>query len=200
MSSRFRDYFFSTIKLFLVFVLSCLFFVGIYFFLQKTGLLGKFNNVQELKKIILSGGFWSYFIFALLQYLQVTILPLPASVTTLVGVILFGPIVAFLISLFSILLGSITAYLLGKTLGIKLLIWAVGETKTTQIQQLFQKGKIIFFLMMLFPFFPDDLLCMFAGVSNMHFKQFLYINLITRTIGIFCLCFLGNFTLFTFIF
>lgn len=196
MNSSVKDIFFSILKLITIFVVSCGIFVGIYFLLKTTGLLGKFNNVQELKKIILSGGFWSYFIFALLQYLQVTVLPLPASVTTLVGVILFGPYIAFFISLLSILLGSITAYILGKSIGIKLLIWAVGKEKTKQVQQLFSKGKFIFFLMMLFPLFPDDLLCMFAGVSNMDFKFFIYTNIITRCVGIFCLCFFGNITFF----
>ena len=46
--------------------------------------------------------------------------------------------------------------------------------------------------MMLFPFFPDDILCMLAGVINMDFKFYLLTNLITRPIGIFCLCFLGS--------
>lgn len=198
MNNSIKAYFLSFLKLALIFIISFGFFIGLYFLLKTTGWLGKFNNVQELKKIILSAGFWSYSIFTLIQFLQVTILPIPAMVTTIVGVILFGPIIAFFLSLLAILLGSICAYFLGKQIGIKLLIWAVGEQKTITLQNKLKKGKYVFFLMMLFPFFPDDILCMLAGVINMDFKFFLYTNLITRTIGIFCLCFLGGFTKFLF--
>jgi len=180
------------LKLTTITAVSCLLFVGLFFLLKATGWLGKFSNVQELKKIILSAGFFSYCVFVALQFLQVTIIPLPASITTIVGVILFGPLVAFILSLLAILLGSFFAYFLGRTFGEKLLFWAIGKKKTLQMQNLSKKGRIIFFLMMLFPFFPDDILCIMAGVSNMDFRFFLMTNLVTRTVGIFCLCFLGN--------
>ena len=180
------------IKLALVFVLSILFFVGLFFFFKWTGIIGKFNNVEELKAIISSAGFLSYFVFALLQFLQVTFIPLPASVTTIVGVVLFGPIKAFIVSLLAILCGSLVAYFIGKMFGSKILPWAIGQNKADEISSLLGKGKIAFFFMMLFPFFPDDLLCLLAGVSKMDFRFFLVVNLITRTIGLFCLCFVGS--------
>lgn len=187
-----KGYFLPFLKLFLLSVLAMIILVGLYFLFRATGWLGKFSNVQELKRIILSAGFFSYFVFVALQFLQVTVLPLPSSLTTIVGVILFGPFVAFGLSLLAILLGSLFAYYLGKTFGIRMLNWAIGEKKTLQMQNLSKKGNILFFFMMLFPLFPDDILCIWAGVSNMNFRFFLVTNLITRTIGIFCLCFLGN--------
>ena len=198
MNNSIKAFFLSFLKLALIFIISFGLFIGLYFLFKTTGWIGKFNNIQELKKIILSAGFWSYSIFTLIQFLQVTVLPIPAMVTTIVGVILFGPVIAFFLSLLAILLGSISAYFLGKQIGIKLLIWAIGEQKTISFQNKLKKGKYVFFLMMLFPFFPDDILCMLAGVINMDFKFFLCTNLITRTIGIFCLCFLGDFTKFLF--
>lgn len=180
------------LKLCLITIASCLFFIGIYFILKYTGWIGKFSNMQELKTIILSSGFWSYCVFVVLQFLQVTILPMPAMVTTIVGVIIFGPFISFLLSTLAILLGSIFAYYLGKTFGVKLLYWAIGKDKTKSFQLKIQKGKYIFFLMMLFPFFPDDILCMLAGVLNMNFKFFLTTNLITRPISLFCLCFIST--------
>ena len=168
--------FISIIKLGVIAIISCLFFIGIYYILKTTGWIGKFNNIQELKTIILSAGFWSYCVFVVLQFLQVTILPLPAFATTIVGVILFGPLKAFILSTLAILLGSIFAFYLGKTFGIKLLYWAIGKDKTILIQTKLERGKYVFFLMMLFPLFPDDILCMLAGVVNIDFKYFLSIN------------------------
>ena len=180
------------IKLLVVTIISILFFVGIYFILKKTGVIGKFDNIEELKVLILSTGFWCYAVFVFLQFLQVTILPIPAMVTTIVGVIIFGPFVAFLLSTLAILLGSIFAYLLGKFFGMKLLYFCIGKNKTEYLQSKPEKGKYIFFIMMLFPLFPDDILCMLAGVINLDFKFFLITNLITRPISLFCLCFFST--------
>lgn len=198
MSRHNKAYFLAVLKLFSVFILSCAFFVGLYYLFKSTGWLGNFESVEELKKIIQGAGFYSYSIFVLIQFLQVTILPIPGIVTTIVGVILFGPVIAFFLSLLAILLGSISAYFIGKVLGIKVLNWAIGKEKTEVLQNKLKKGKYVFFLMMLFPFFPDDILCILAGVINMDFKFFLNTNLITRTIGIFSTCFLGSFTQFLF--
>ncbi len=198
MSRHNKAYFLAVLKLFSVFILSCAFFVGLYYLFKSTGWLGNFESVEELKKIIQGAGFYSYSIFVLIQFLQVTILPIPGIVTTIVGVILFGPVIAFFLSLLAILLGSISAYFIGNILGIKVLKWAIGKEKTEVLQNKLKKGKYVFFLMMLFPFFPDDILCILAGVINMDFKFFLNTNLITRTIGIFSTCFLGSFTQFLF--
>lgn len=192
MTQTVKEYFISFVKLIFVTLITVTFFIFLYFILQKTGWLGKFNNIQELKNLILSAGFWSYLVFTIIQFLQVIILPIPSFISTIVGVILFGPFIAFILSLLAILLGSICAYFLGKLIGIKLLIWAIGENKTFSLQKKLKKGKYVYFLMMLFPFFPDDILCMLAGVINMDFKFFIYTNLITRTIGIFSLCFIGG--------
>ena len=103
------------IKNFFITLFIIFFLIGLYFILKYVGFFKKFNNLQEIKNLIRSAGFWSYSVFAVLQFLQVTLIPLPASVTTIAGVIIFGPLVAFLISTLSIILGSIFAYFCGKT-------------------------------------------------------------------------------------
>ena len=190
-SQQWREFGIAMGKLFLTFGLSVSFFVGLYYLLKNTGWIGKFSNVAELKVIISSAGFWSYAVFGVIQFLQVSVIPMPASVSTIVGVICFGPWIAFGISLFAILLGSIVAFLLGKTFGSKIIFWIVGREKGEEFCKLLLRGKWAFFVMMLLPLFPDDILCLVAGACGMEFKFFLVTNIITRTIGIFCLCFLG---------
>ena len=180
------------VRLGIIFLMASVILLAIYLVLKKAGVISKFNNLAELKKIILGAGVLSYGLFALLQFLQVTLIPLPSSVTTLAGVIIFGPWRAFVISLLSILLGSVVAYIFGRFCGNKVLPWAVGESKANEVKSLIAKGKIAFFFMMLFPFFPDDVLCIMAGVSRMDFKFFLITNIITRTIGLFTFCILGG--------
>lgn len=181
----------KVVKIFILISLLTIFIVGFYFILKYTKIFKKFNSLQEVKNLIKSAGFWSYSVFAVLQFLQVTLLPLPASLTTIAGVIIFGPFIAFIISTLSIILGSLFAYFCGKFLKEKVLKNFLTK-KTKNYQKIFENGNLIFFIMMLFPFFPDDILCIFAGLTNMDFKFFLLTNLFTRPIGLFCLCFLGS--------
>ncbi|MGN0798252.1 MAG: TVP38/TMEM64 family protein [Christensenellales bacterium] len=190
-SIRWKEFAVAMTKLAFTFLLSIGFFVGLYYLFKNTGWIGKFSNVAELKVILSSAGFWSYAVFAVMQFLQVSVIPMPASVSTIVGVICFGPWIAFGISLLAILLGSVVAYIFGKTFGSRLIYWIVGKEKGEEFCKLLLRGKWAFFVMMLLPLFPDDILCLVAGASGMSFKFFLVTNLITRTIGIFCLCFLG---------
>jgi len=166
--------------------------VGAYFALKYTGLLEKFDSAEEIKNFILSGGNFSVFIFILIQFLQVTFLPLPAIVTTLAGSLIFGPFNTFIMSFIAIMLGSIFAFFLGRKFGKGLLVWIAGKEDAEKWTKKLTDGKYMFFLMMLFPVFPDDILCMAAGVTNMSFKFFFFTNLITRPIGIFCTCYLGS--------
>ena len=53
-------------------------------------------------------------------------------------------------------------------------------------------GTYLFFLMMLFPMFPDDILCVIVGLTNMSFSYFFITNLIARGVGIACTVFFGS--------
>lgn len=169
--------------------------LGCYFALKYTGVLAKINNLEDVKNFILSGGNYSIIIFIILQFLQVTILPIPAFITTVSGALIFGPFKTFIISFVSIMLGSFFAFWLGRKFGKKILIWIAGKEDANKWTKKLTECKYSFFLMMLFPAFPDDILCVAAGVTNMSWKFFTITNLITRPIGIFCLCFLSSGTL-----
>lgn len=181
------------------FIIVCLVFsmiiLGIYLALKFTGTLDKLESLEDIKKLILSGGNFSLIVFVIIQFLQVTILPIPAFLTTVAGAIIFGPLITFILSFVSILLGSLFAFWLGRKFGKRILIWTVGKEDAQKWTKKLTNGKYAFFLMMLFPAFPDDILCMAAGVTNMSWKFFTITNLITRPIGIFCICYLGSGTL-----
>ncbi len=170
----------------------------IYLPLKLTGALDKISNAEDLKNIILSFGIYSYAVFFLVQILQTTILPIPAVVTTVAGVLIFGGWKTFILSLIAVMLGSIISFWLGKKLGKRLVVWVAGEKDAKKWEELLSKGKFTFFLMMLFPFFPDDILCIVAGITTMSYKYFIIVNLITRPIVIAGICFLGSGTLIPF--
>ncbi len=164
-----------------------------YYLFAELDLLKYFSSQEELQKLIESTGLWGCVVYVLIQFLQVTFIPLPAIVTTMVGTFLFGPATATLLSLIGILLGSITAFMIGDKCGEKVVKWIIGEEKTKKYStMLYDKGKYMFFLMMLFPVFPDDILCLVAGMTTMSFKFFITTILLTRPIGIAMTCYLGG--------
>lgn len=169
--------------------------LGIYFALKYTGTLEKLQSLEDVKNLILSGGNYSLIIFVVIQFLQVTFLPIPAFLTTVAGALIFGPFKTFVLSFVSILIGSLFAFWLGRKFGKKILVWIAGKEDANKWTKKLTNGKYAFFLMMLFPAFPDDLLCIAAGVTNMSLRFFTITNLITRPIGILCICYLGSGTL-----
>ena len=164
----------------------------IYFLLEITGLWEKFNSVSKLQQVILELGFWGRFVFVLLQFLQVTFIPIPSPVVVIAGTLIYGPFEASLLSLSGILLGSALAFFLGKVFGKKLVTFMVGENLCKKWQKFLSKCKYTFVIMMLLPFFPDDVLCLVAGVTDMSWSFFMTTQLVTRPIGIFMLSYFSS--------
>lgn len=186
------------IKLSIIILIIIAICLAIYLPLQLTGALNKIDSPEKLKEIILQGGAYSYLIFFAIQFAQVSFLPIPAFITTVAGTLVFGPWIASLISTIAVTSASIFSFFLGKKLGRKAIVWIVGENETLKWEQKLKRGKYVFFLMMLFPFFPDDILCLVVGATGMSYKFFIITNLITRPIGIISTCFLGSGTLIPF--
>lgn len=180
------------LKIALIMVILLLLILAIFLPLYFSGAIYKIQKAEDIKEIISSSGMWSYLIFFLIQFMQVTFLPIPAAVTTVAGTLVFGLWITLLISFVAVMLASLFSFFIGKKLGSKIIIWAVGKKDFDKWAEKLGKGKYVFFLMMLFPFFPDDILCMIAGTTSMSWKFFIVTNLITRPIGIFCTCFLSS--------
>ena len=157
------------------------------------GWLKYFENADTIKNIILDSGMWGIIVFLLIQIFQVVISFIPSMVTTLVGVAIYGPLVASLVSTVGILLGSILSFFIGRIFGRKVVVWIAGEEQTKKYCDLLnKKGKFLLVLMFLFPVFPDDLLCLVAGITTMSFRFFFIASLITRPVSIFTTAYFGS--------
>ncbi len=176
----------------LVLIALALFVLVFYFVLKWTGAWEYINSVDKVRQMILSLGFWGRFAFVMLQLLQVTFLPIPSTISTLAGVLIYGPLQAALLSLSGIMLGSVLAFWLGRVFGKKLVIFMVGKETCKKWTRFLTNAKYSFFVMMLLPIFPDDVLCLVAGLTDMSWTFFVVTNLISRPIGIFLTCYLGS--------
>ena len=180
------------IKICLILLIIAALSVGIYFGLRTCGV----TDVESLRSIISSCGAWGWIVYILLFTLCSTLLCfIPGTSATFIGVsiVLFGALYGFFISAISVFLASTIMFILGNTLGEKVAVKLVGKKSLEKAQSLLDvKSKMLLPLMFLFPIFPDDALCMVAGMTKMKLWYFAIIVAIFRTIGIASICFLGS--------
>lgn len=164
-----------------------------YIALYYSGVLEKINNVEELRKFVKESGQWGILVLFGLTLLQVVVLPIPAAVTILIGVLMYGSTVSFIVSTLGTIAGSIICFLLGKFFGYRVVAWIIGDEKAKKYADFInEKGKIPFIVMLLFPFFPDDILCMAAGLTKMTFKFFIITVVLTRPVMIAFVSYFGT--------
>lgn len=155
-----------------------------------TGITKQFYNSEgkleaELIADAIDGKRGSKLIFLILSFLQVTFIPIPSTITTVAGVALFGKSVGFVLSLIGQVCGSMVAFWLGRVFGAKLIIWIVGKDAYDKYLAIIKgRDKIVILFMLLFPFFPDDIICMFAGLTTFMGLAFFLIIVFSRVITI----------------
>ena len=151
------------------------------------------ERIERLTQVIKNTGKWGMTVYVFIQVLQVVILPLPAVVCYVPGSRIWGAGMATLLASIGVLIGSVIAYVIGRFAGKKAVIWIAGKDTTEKyIKYIGNRGKVIFVLMQILPFFPDDILCMIAGLTAMNFPFFLAVMVLVRPLIIAAYCYLGS--------
>ena len=130
-----------------------------------------------------------FLVIWLVMFLQVTILNIPAytvlSVCINIGInALSWQFILTVVTAY--MAGCVLAYGLGRWFGVKAVKWCAGSEEDFNKWSNFinKKGKTFYFLTILLPIFPDDLLCLVAGSVKFHFGLYTILNLIGRFIGL----------------
>lgn len=161
-------------------------FAAMFFAMCATGMIGKVNSVDALREYISQTGSMAAVIFIIFCFLQVILLPVPGSVAVAAGVAMFGPLKCAIYSFIGIVLGSFTAFAVGRWIGYKAVCWIVGkESLDKWLKKLKGKDYLILSLMFLLPLFPDDVLCFVAGLSSMTWQYFAVMITVTRLLSVF---------------
>lgn len=148
---------------------------------------GVFSSQERLELFLAQAGILAPGIFLLIQMIQVIIPILPGGVTCLIGVVVFGPVWGFIYNYIGLVAGSLISFLLIRKYGKTLILKLVSEKNYNKYIGWLEKGKkfqILFAAAIFLPGFPDDVLCMLAGLSSMSLGRFTLIMLLCRPVSL----------------
>lgn len=164
------------------------------FVLERTGFFEIIESAESFREYLEKTGALMPLAYIALQFFQVVLLPVPGFVSTAAGVALFGPALAMLCSFIGIILGSWTAFIIGRKIGYKAVSWIVGEESLDKwLKKVKGKDNFVLTLMFLLPLFPDDILCFISGLSSMTWQYFVVMISISRILAIAATCYSVNF-------
>lgn len=172
-------------KLTIILIYFSIIFLAVATAIIKSGVLEKIDSVEELVAVINSYGVAGKLVFVLVQFLQVTFIPIPSTIVTAAGAALYSTWESLLLSCIGLWAGSLFAFFLGRTFGVKLVKWVVGDEMLLKYTSLVKgRDKAMLVYMFIFPMFPDDVLCMIAGLTTMSYPTFIAVQLISRPLNV----------------
>lgn len=153
------------------------------------------NLLNPLVSFIDSFGHWSKVIFSLIFTGTVSLLffigGIGSSFIYLANILFPDNMTAFLLSTLCIFSASLIQYWLGRKFGMKTFRWAIGEKTYEKVSKITGSPTLIA-LALLLPYFPDSIVCFFAGTSKMKFVTFALIAFVMRSVGVAGICFFGS--------
>ena len=154
-------------------------------FLYRTGFFQAASSLEELRAYITRFAPYSHLCFFLVQFLSVVLAPIPSNITAAAGGMLFGTWPAFFLTFGAVAAGSLLVFWLARVLGRDFADRIVSRKLSEKYQSVLRaKAPVFLTLAFLFPFFPDDMLCILAGLTDLSFGRFALIVLLTRPWGL----------------
>ncbi|MBF0580120.1 TVP38/TMEM64 family protein [Erysipelotrichaceae bacterium RD49] len=167
-------------------IICAVIFLIVFYYLLKSGMLADTNRI---KAVIQKAGPLGPVVFILISVFSSYVPIVPMGSMGSIGIVLFGTIPAFFYNTITSIINCLIAYWLAKRYGKRIILWfASPETVNKYEKRLQESGRFtaIFTVLMFMPVSPDLVLCMIAALSNMPFKKFLSIILISRPVSSFC--------------
>ena len=159
----------------------------------KNGWFERIGSVEELRALIDEAGAFAGIVFFLLQMLTVIVAPIPSNVTMMAGALALGFWPSLLLGIAAIWAGSLIMFLLSRRLGQRAVQGFIDRTVMEKYLPVIEEKQDVFlFLTLLFPFFPDDMLCILAGLTSMPTARFAGIMLLARPWGLSFAALLGS--------
>ena len=144
------------------------------------------SDTEQVRDWVERLGAWGPLAIILLEVLQALLVVIPGQAIEAVSGYLYGPWLGTLFCMIGIATGSLITFSLSRRFGRPLVIRLVGKQSMARLDDLVRRGgALFFFLIWLFPFAPDDLAVVAAGLTPMPTRQFLILMILGRIPGIF---------------
>ena len=144
---------------------------------------GAFRSVDALQACVDAYGGSAVLLFIALQAAQVVVPFLPGGVSSLAGVVLFGPWKGLLCNYVGIVLGSLVAFAIARNLGKPLLEKIFSRKLHEKYEKWTHESRRfdrLLALAIFLPGLPDDFLCFLAGTTGMGWRKFTLITVAGR--------------------
>ena len=153
--------------------------------LWRTGFFQAATSLDGLQTYIETFSPYSHLVFFLIQLASVVLAPIPSNLTAMAGALLFGTLPAFLLTWAAVVVGSTVVFQLARRLGQTFVDRFVSQTISDRYLEIIRRKRDVFLAMAcLFPFFPDDILCILAGLTEISFPRFLVLVILFRPWGL----------------
>ena len=164
--------------------------------LYATGFFQAVGSQEALGAYIARCAPWSHLAYFGIQLASVVIAPIPSNITAAAGAYLFGLWPSFLLTWGAVTLGSVIVFALARVLGQRFVGQFVSDKLSEKYLDVIRRKRDVFLaLAFLFPFFPDDILCILAGLTDISFKRFFLLAVLARPWGLLVACMVGSATL-----
>ncbi len=163
--------------------------------LYATGFFEAAGSQEKLGEYIARCAPWSHLAYFGIQLVSVVVAPIPSNLTAAAGAYLFGLWPSFLLTWGAVSLGSAIVFGLARALGQQFAGQFVSEKLSGKYLDVIRRKRDVFLaLAFLFPFFPDDILCILAGLTDISFKRFFLLAAVFRPWGLLAACMVGSAT------
>ena len=166
---------------------------GCGYVLWKTGVFERINSVDELREVISGAGAWAGVVYFFLQMMTVIVAPIPSNISMMAGALALGFWKAMILGVLAVVAGSMIVFLAARALGRNAIQRFLDKGVMDKYLPIIEEKQDMFlFLTMLFPFFPDDALCMLAGLTNIPLGRFVIIMALSRPWGLIVAALMGS--------
>lgn len=154
-------------------------------FLYCSGFFEACHSVDSLRQYISGFAPYSHLCFFLIQFLSVVLAPIPSNISAAAGGLLFGTLPSFLLTASAVAAGSLVVFLLARIIGRPFADKLVSRKISEKYLDLINDRADLFLLLaFLFPFFPDDVLCILAGLTKISLGRFTLLVVLARPWGL----------------
>jgi len=138
-------------------------------------------------------GWYAPLAFVALQAVQVIVAPIPGQILGGVAGYLFGGPLGTTYSMIGVTAGSSIVFLLSRRFGRPYVERVIDPARLEQWDAFFERsGTLGLFGLFLLPTFPDDLLCVVAGLADLRLRTFVVLVVVGRTPSFLAAAYVGT--------